>query len=262
MTVAAGAGGLATPHAGLRPSSRPRVAGLYAITPDLADTDRLAALVEAAIAGGARTVQYRNKVADAALRSAQASRIAALCRAGDAQLIVNDHVELAISIDGAGLHVGADDHAGLDALRDLRMRLGTERILGVSCYRDVALARDAVAAGADYVAFGSVFPSTTKPHAPSAALTVFAAARALGVPLVGIGGITLANLPSLVAAGAHAAAVIGTLFASGDPRAVRDSARALADVFAHVLPSASGDTGSIAPNAPTAHPQHFDQDTP
>lgn len=219
-------------------ATRVAVHGLYAITPDLDDTGRLVALVEAALAGGARTVQYRNKTADAALRATQAARLAALCSAHRCPLIVNDHVDLALSIDGAGLHVGADDYAHLDALRRLRARLGRDRILGVSCYRDVPLAVAAVAAGADYVAFGSVFPSSTKPSAPPAALTTFGEARHLGVALVGIGGITAANLPSLIAAGADAAAVIGELFSSGDsrilsadPRIVADRARTLAAAF-------------------------------
>ena len=203
------------------------IVGLYAITPDLLDTDVLVRLVNAAIDGGAGLVQYRNKIADEATRVAQARRVAALCRARGVPLIVNDHAALADAIDGAGLHVGADDHADVAELKTLRERLGPQRILGVSCYRSLDLARAAVAAGADYVAFGSVFPSTTKPHAPPAPLALFAAARALGTSTVGIGGITRGNIASLMQAGADAAAVIGDLFGSGDPARVEAQARAL-----------------------------------
>lgn len=208
-----------------------RVAGLYAVTPDLDDTERLVAMVDAALAGGVRLVQYRNKRASPALRAEQAKRLATVCRAHGKPLIVNDHLELALSIDDAGLHVGADDYAGRAALPALRDALGPSRILGVSCYRDIDLARSAADAGADYVAFGSVFASGTKPQAPPAALSTFRDARALGVALVGIGGITRDNLASLIDAGANAAAVITDLFAAPDPQAVATRARALAAMF-------------------------------
>ena len=207
------------------------VRGLYAVTPDLHDTGLLVALVEAALEGGASLVQYRNKRADAALRMTQAGKLAELCVAHRRSLIVNDHLAVALAVDGAGLHVGAEDFADRDALVATRTALGPSRQLGVSCYRSVGLARDAVDAGADYVAFGSVFASSTKPQAPPAALATFAEARGLGVPLVGIGGITRANLPALIDAGADAAAVIADLFASGDPETVRANARALATAF-------------------------------
>ena len=210
---------------------RPRIAGLYAVTPDLDDTGRLVALVDAALTGGARVVQYRHKTAGPSLRHEQASRLAACCARHERPFIVNDHADLALSIVGAGLHVGMDDFDSPEALQALRRRLGPSRMLGVSCYRSLDRARDAVSAGADYVAFGSVFPSTTKPLAPSAALGVFAAARGLGVPLVGIGGITRERLPVLIAAGADAAAVIGDLFGSFDPAGVTARAAALAALF-------------------------------
>ena len=214
-----------------------RVAGLYAVTPDLADTALLAALVDAALDGGATIVQYRNKTADEALRRTQARRLAEVCAAHRRPLVVNDHLALALSIDGAGLHVGVDDFADLRATRDA---LGVGPILGVSCYRSVAQARDAVAAGADYVAFGSLFVSSTKPAAPPAALALFADARDLGVARVGIGGITRVNLPALIAAGADAAAVVSDLFAVQDPATVRARARALAGCFAiHPSPTST-----------------------
>jgi len=215
-----------------RPASPPgRVAGLYAVTPDLDDTVLLVALVDAALRGGAALVQYRNKSAGPALRHEQAARLAASCAAHDRPFIVNDHPGLALSIAGAGLHVGGEDVADPDALRALRRSLGPDRLLGVSCYRSVERAHDAAAAGADYVAFGSVFPSNTKPSAPGASLDLFREARGVGVPLVGIGGITRANAGALVAVGCDAVAVIADLFATRDAAAVEVGARALAAAF-------------------------------
>ena len=214
------------------PRATRRIAGLYAVTPDLVDTDLLTALVEAALRGGARVVQYRNKSADDTLRLEQAARLAACCASSGATLVVNDHPSLALAVDGAGLHVGSadlDDEPG--ALPALRRRLGPDRVLGVSCYRSVERARAAAAAGADYVAFGSLFASPTKPHAPTAPLSIFDDARRLGVSLVGIGGITSANVATAVAAGCDAAAVIADLFASQDPATVESHARALSAAF-------------------------------
>ncbi|MEO8936303.1 MAG: thiamine phosphate synthase [Burkholderiaceae bacterium] len=208
-----------------------RIAGLYAVTPDLADTDLLVALVDAALTGGAMLVQYRNKTAEPALRATQAARLAAVCQAHRRPLIINDHLALAMTIDGVGLHVGLDDIPDQAALVALRARLGPSRILGVSCYRSVDRARDAVAAGADYVAFGSVFPSTTKPSAPAAALQLFADAAALGIACVGIGGIDRDNATSLRAAGADAVAVISDLFGVADPAIVTTRATTFANLF-------------------------------
>lgn len=187
--------------------------GLYAITPDDPDTERLAARVAAALAGGAAIVQYRNKRASAALARTQAARLATLCRAAGVPLIVNDDVRLALDVDAAGAHLGADD-GDLAAARAL---LGPARLLGASCYDRPALATAARAAGADHVAFGSVFASATKPAAVRAPLALFgdAAARA-GLPAVAIGGITVENAGLAIAAGAHAVAVITDLFDAAD----------------------------------------------
>jgi thiamine-phosphate pyrophosphorylase len=200
--------------------------GLYALTPDEPDTGALVAAVRAAIAGGAAAVQYRNKGADDGLRRAQAAALAALCREAGVPLIVNDGVELALAVDAAGAHLGRDD----GDLAAARRRLGPQRLLGASCYDRLERAAEAVAAGADHVAFGSVFASPTKPAAVRAPLTLFAAAkRRLGVPVVAIGGITLANAADVIAAGADAIAVITALFAADD---VAARARAFTALFA------------------------------
>jgi thiamine-phosphate pyrophosphorylase len=187
--------------------------GLYAITPDDPDTERLAARVAAAIAGGAATVQYRNKSASAALARKQAARLSVLCHDAAVPLIVNDDVRLALDVDAAGVHLGADD-GDLAAARAI---LGPDRLLGASCHDRPALAAAARRAGADHVAFGSVFASATKPAAVRAPLALFgdAAARA-GLPAVAIGGITAENAAEAIAAGAHAVAVITDLFDAAD----------------------------------------------
>ena len=195
------------------------IKGLYAVTPDVADTALLLAKVEPVLAAGARLLQYRNKSADAARRGEQARALRAVCRRHAATLIINDDVTLARAIDADGVHVGADD----PALAIAREQLGSEKIIGVSCYDDLQRARAAATQGADYVAFGSFFASAVKPGAVRAPLSVLPAARALGVPIVAIGGITLVNAGELIAAGADAVAVISALFAAPDPAgATRD----------------------------------------
>lgn len=199
-------------------------AGLYALTPDEPDTATLAAKVRAAITGGATAVQYRNKQAPALLRQEQALTLVALCRSAGVPLLVNDDVELALAVDAAGVHLGRDD----GDLAAARRRLGPARLLGASCYDRLEFAERAVAAGADHVAFGSVFASPTKPAAVHAPLALLGAARRLGVPVVAIGGVTLENAALAIAAGADALAVITALFDAGD---VAARARAFNDLF-------------------------------
>ena len=189
------------------------VSGLYAVTPDEPDTRVLVERVAAAISGGARIVQYRNKTASAALRLEQAQTLKRACDVHGAALIVNDHAELAAEVDAAGVHIGADDGDAAVA----RDTVGREKLVGVSCYRRLDLARAAEDAGADYVAFGSFFASTVKPGAVRAPLDLLREARAaVRVPIVAIGGITIDNAPALLDAGADAIAVISALFGADD----------------------------------------------
>ena len=188
--------------------------GLYAITPDDADSSRLEDRVRALLAAAAAScaaLQYRNKTASPALRLEQAWRLASLARASGVPFIVNDDIELAVAVDADGVHLGRDDGEIGVARRAMPGKL-----IGVSCYDSIAAARAAVAASADYVAFGSVFPSGTKPGAVRAPLRLFGGARGLGVPLVAIGGITLENASSVLHAGADALAVISALFDAPD----------------------------------------------
>ena len=226
MSAAEGAPRERGPQGRARDSgARSRIAGLYAITPEQADTARLAREVEAALAGGARVVQYRSKSPDAALRRAQAEALAAVCRRALVPLMVNDDLELALAVGADGVHLGRDD----GEIAAARARLGPHKLLGASCYARMELAERAVAAGADHVAFGSVFPSPTKPDAVRSPLTLFAEARArLAVPLVAIGGITPENATAVIEAGADALAVITAVFDSPD---ITASAALFRDAF-------------------------------
>jgi thiamine-phosphate pyrophosphorylase len=201
-----------------------RLFGLYAVTPDEADTASLAAAVGAAIAGGASAVQYRNKSADPALRRAQAAALARVHATRGALYIVNDDAVLAAEMDADGVHLGSDD----GAIAAARAIVGRDRIIGVSCYDDYARAEAAVAAGADYVAFGSFFASAVKPAARRADIALLERARVLPVPVVAIGGIDTTNANSLRVAGADAVAVISALFGAPD---VEAAARAFAKIF-------------------------------
>jgi len=194
-----------------------KLRGLYAITPEGGELERK---VRLALEGGVALLQYRRKTRDAA----QARAIVKLAREFRVPMIINDDVPLALELGADGVHLGRDD----GDLATARRRLGG-KLLGASCYDNAALARSAVQAGADYVAFGSVFASPTKPAAVRAPLTLFKEARPLGVPLAAIGGITLGNAPQLVAAGADLLAVISDLFDASD---IRQRARDYGKLFA------------------------------
>jgi len=211
----------------VRDARAARVAGLYAVTPECADTARLVAQVVAAVAGGAALVQYRSKTLDAPSRRTQARALAATPTVRRALFIVNDDPDLARDVDADGVHLGEDD----GSIADARARIGPDRIVGVSCYDDFDRARAAVDAGADYVAFGSFFTSPVKPDARRASVDLLGRARALRVPVVAIGGITARNAATLIVAGADALAVISDVFAHDDPAHVARAAAAIARQF-------------------------------
>jgi thiamine-phosphate pyrophosphorylase len=192
-----------------------RIKGVYALTPDETDTGRLFTMVESALESGVKVLQYRNKLADSRLRITQAQALLPLCRRYDTTFIINDDIKLCLAIDADGVHLGKTD-GDLAAARE---RLGSDRILGASCYNRFESALEAKANGADYVAFGACFASGTKPGAPRADLSLFTRAKTeLGLPAVAIGGITLDNARQAIDAGADAVAVIGALWNSADIR--------------------------------------------
>lgn len=203
--------------------------GLYAITDSqLLAGGRLLPYVAAALAGGARLLQYRDKSADAARRLDEAGALAELCARHGATLIVNDDLELAARL-GVGLHLGQED----GSLAAARARLGEAAIIGGTCHARLDLAERAVAEGASYVAFGRFFNSNTKPGAPAATPELLEQARArIARPIVAIGGVTLETAPGLIRCGADMVAVIHALFAADSAAEVERRARAFAQLFA------------------------------
>ena len=202
-----------------------QINGLYAITPDEADTDLLVAKVEAALQGGISLLQYRNKQASHKLQTQQARAILLLCRQYQVPLIINDSVKLFLTLDADGVHIGADD----GNIAEVRARIGADKVLGASCYNRFDLALSAQQAGATYVAFGACYASSTKPHAPVADLDLFKQAKAqLHIPAVAIGGIALTNAPSVIQAGADSIAVINAIFNA-------DDVKLAAQHFAHLF---------------------------
>lgn len=209
--------------------TKPLRRGLYAITPDTPDTDWLMMACTAVLQAGCPTLQYRDKISDQPVRLHRAKRLADLCAQFGADLIINDDLALALSVDAAGLHLGGTD----GDLKSARAQLGPHRQLGASCYADLQRAQSAAQAGASYVAFGAMFASSTKPEAKAAPVSLLQAAKVLvDVPVCAIGGITLNNAPSVIAAGADQIAVISDLFIPGaDAKTLTSRTRAFQSLF-------------------------------
>jgi len=182
--------------------------GLYAITQTANKSgDTVINEVAAAIKGGAVIVQYRDKnPADAPFLARELVKI---CHQHGVPLLINDDIELAVLVGADGVHLGREDGAVTQA----RKQLGSDAIIGVSCYNFVEQAIAAQAQGATYAAFGRFFPSSSKPlAAPARIETLRQAKRALTIPIVAIGGILPDNGGQLLAAGADLLAVIGGVF--------------------------------------------------
>ena len=208
--------------------------GLYAITPDAADTASLLARAAQCLEGGAAMLQYRAKHANPGTSLVQARQLAALCHGHGVPFIVNDSIPLALAVEADGVHVGRDDAS----VREARIAL-PRGIVGASCYGDPELAARAARDGADYVAIGSVFASPTKPGAPRVPLALIARARAAsGLPVAAIGGITPENAREAIDAGADLLAVISAVFDAPD---VRRAARAFADLYDRDTPGEASD---------------------
>jgi thiamine-phosphate pyrophosphorylase len=199
--------------------------GLYLVTPNWDDTDRLLAITEAGLRGGAVLVQYRHKEADAALRQEQGRALLALCRRFNVPLVINDYPDLCMEIDADGVHLGGAD----GDLAHARQALGPDKIVGASCYGELALAVAAEQAGASYVAFGGFYPSPVKKYDFVTQPDLLDAARAaIALPLVVIGGMTPENAAPLVVRGADMIAAISSVYATSDPHA---SAQAFTALF-------------------------------
>lgn len=199
--------------------------GLYAITDaELCPAADFAAKTAAALRGGARIIQYRDKSDDHARRLSEAQTLRQLCDQHQALLIINDDIALCLEANADGVHLGEDD----GELSTARARLGN-RIIGVSCYNAWQHAETAQAAGADYIAFGAFYPSATKPKARRADLALLQRARQqLSLPVVAIGGIELDTAAPLIDAGADMLAVIRDLF---DREDIEARARRYGELF-------------------------------
>lgn len=201
--------------------------GLYAITDTqlLAD-GRLLPYCEAALRGGARLLQYRDKSGDTQKRLREASQLLELCQKHAARLIINDDLELASQL-GCDLHLGQDDGSLLAA----RKRLGQQAIIGATCHHQLSLAQKAAQQQASYLAFGRFFASHTKPGEVLADTPLLQQAQVLGLPIVAIGGINLDNASPLINAGAAMLAVIHALFAAPSPSEVERRANTFSQLF-------------------------------
>ena len=200
----------------------PNRRGLYAITngprADLLEATALA------LEGGARMLQYRDLGRDGQRRHAEASALAALCRAHHVPLIIDHDIALAMEVGADGVHLGRDD----DDPAAVREALGPQAIIGVSCYDSLSRAQAAARAGASYVSFGAFFPSSTKPLASLAPIDLLRQSAALGIARVAIGGITPDNGRPLVEAGADYLAAVASVLAATD---VRAAARRFDDLY-------------------------------
>ncbi|MDI3325884.1 thiamine phosphate synthase [Pontibacterium granulatum] len=201
--------------------------GLYAITDSvlMPNDNELLGRIEAALRGGTRIVQYRDKSDDAEKRLRQAKALIDLCNQFDVPLLINDDAQLAKMSDAAGVHLGQSDGL-LTAARDL---LGRDAIIGITCHDSLAFALAGQHAGADYVAYGAFYASKTKPNASPAPLSLLAESKAqIKLPTVAIGGITVDNAAQTLAAGADMLAVVHSLLAAED---VEQQARRFSQLF-------------------------------
>lgn len=209
--------------------------GLYGVTPEWADADKLDEAVSAAARGGMTALQLRHKTATPAWRKALAQRLRDTCQAHGVVFLINDDWRLALEIGADGVHVGRED----DAPELVRREIGASLLLGVSCYADTVLAAKHLAHHVDYIAFGAMFSSQTKPLAPPAPLSVLTEGQALcqAMPrpcpaVVAIGGIGIAQADAVIQAGADSIAVVGGLFASPN---IEETARTFSAKFQDAL---------------------------
>lgn len=199
--------------------------GLYLVTPDWDDTQKLLKVSESALRGGASLLQYRHKTASAELRQEQAECLLDLCRSYRCPLIINDYVELCIELDADGVHVGGTDAS----VAQVRAALGSEKIVGASCYGSMELAHTAHQEGASYVAFGGFYPSRVKKYPVTTAPEIVSQSkREIALPSVVIGGMTHENAAPLVACGADMVAAISSVYLADNPES---AARAFVRLF-------------------------------
>ena len=201
------------------------IRGLYAITPDMADLNTLIQKTQSAIEGGVFMVQYRSKIHDHDVKMQQCAAILRLCREYEIPCIVNDDVDMCRSLEADGVHLGEKD----DNIAEVRRILGEDAIIGSSCYDQLERAKQAQKEGASYVAFGAMYPTSTKPNAPRATIGLLREANSqIQIPIVAIGGITVNNAHDVIETGVDAIAVINSLYES---HSIKETAETLSQMF-------------------------------
>ena len=200
----------------MSPKIKNKLSGLYALTdPNVFQQQSCTVVTQQLIEGGARIIQYRDKISTEKTRRENATQIKKLCAAANIIFIINDDIELALATEADGVHLGKKDAA----ITKARKLLGKDKIIGISCYNRLDLARDAEQAGADYIAFGSFYTSATKPDAlPAKPKLLTQARQKLSIPICAIGGINSNNAEPLLTAGADMLAVITALYNTPDIR--------------------------------------------
>jgi len=204
-----------------------KASGIYAILPADLEMADLLFKAEAALKGGIRILQFRDKKQGYKRAIKRAKALRELTHRYEAMLFINDSANLAVAAGADGVHLGRDD---LSDLAELRNQVGESLIVGVTCRADVAYAKAVLNDGADYVSFGAVWATTTKPEVPTLGLARLAKTRQLlpDANICAIGGITADNVVQVKAAGADCAAVISGLFADED---IESKARLLTEMW-------------------------------
>lgn len=194
--------------------------GLYLVTPNWDDTEKLLAVTEVALQAGVSVLQYRHKTASAERRFEQAQALLKLCRVHKVPFIINDHVGLCAELDADGVHVGGTDVS----VGEARALLGKNKIIGASCYGELVLAENAYVQQASYVAFGGFYPSVVKQYPVTTPPDILVRSKAvIPLPIVVIGGMTPELAQPLVKRGANMVAAISSVYNSIDPHsAVRE----------------------------------------
>ncbi len=202
------------------------IQGLYAITHH--DDQDLPVLLEdckAALSGGAKLLQFRDKSSNSREKLIRAKALRKMCEHYQVPLIINDDIELCLKAKAHGVHLGLDD----SSIQDARKILGESAFIGATCHNDLNRAQQAQSARASYIALGRFFPSKSKPDAKHADIECIQTIKEhCSLPIVAIGGITLDNANSLIQQGADSIAVIDGLFSSED---IKQQAQAFNGLF-------------------------------
>ncbi len=201
--------------------------GLYIITDKkLIPRDNFTEKVEQAIRGGARVVQLREKQVNMKEICELGRSLREITRKHNVPLIINDYVDIALEIDADGVHLGEND----PEIKFARKKLGSNKIIGVSCYDSLERGEFAVEQGADYIVFGTPYYTPTKPdRKPTPIETLVEARRKFtGTTVFAIGGITEDNAQEIIDTGVDGIAAITSIFKEGSPE---ENARKLSGFF-------------------------------